>query len=135
MKPAVSRSASCVASVRLFAVAAVAIGACAMATAPADARGPTAPPKLTATVGASGQVGLTDRNGHAVTRLRRGWYTLLVRVNSGRADFRLSGPGVNRATRTHFTGEALWGIHFLRGTYRYYNDHSVRAATRVVSVY
>jgi hypothetical protein len=42
---------------------------------------------------------------------------------------------VHRATLARFTGEALWGIHFLKGTYRYYNDHSVRATLHLVSVY
>jgi hypothetical protein len=47
----------------------------------------------------------------------------------------VSGPGVHRTTLAHFTGEALWGIHLLKGTYRCYNDHSVRATTHFVSVY
>lgn len=42
---------------------------------------------------------------------------------------------MHRTTLAHFTGEALWGIHLLKGTYRCYNDHSVRATTHFVSVY
>jgi hypothetical protein len=78
---------------------------------------------------------MTERNGHTVTRLRSGWYTLLVRVTSSAADFHLSGPAVHRVTLAHFTGEALWGIRLLRGKYRYYSDHNVRATTHVISVY
>jgi hypothetical protein len=32
-------------------------------------------------------------------------------------------------------GEALWGIRLRKGTYRYYNDHNVRATTHLISVY
>jgi hypothetical protein len=56
-------------------------------------------------------------------------------VDSSRADFHVSGPGLHRTTRAHFTGEALWGIRLLKGTYRYYSDRSVRATTHFVSVY
>jgi hypothetical protein len=119
MKPAISRSApSAVVIALFFAITAAAIAAYATPSGPAGARRATAPPKLTASISASGQVALTDRNGHAVARLRRGWYTLLVRVESSRADFHMSGPAVHRATRARFTGEALWGIHFLKGAYR-----------------
>jgi len=97
----------------------------------------TAPPKLIATVTASGQVTLTAPNGHPVTRLPSGWYTVLVRVNSSNADFHLTGPTVRQTTRTHFTGEALWGVHFIVGTYRYENAHSgsSHATMHLISVY
>jgi hypothetical protein len=97
----------------------------------------TAPPKLTATVSASGEVTLTTSDGRALTRLPSGRYTVLVSVNSGDADFHLTGPAVNHATHAHFIGVALWGVHFVKGTYRYTNDRGPHGAgtTHVVSVY
>lgn len=100
------------------------------------ARNRTAPPKLVATVTASGQVTLTTPNGRPVTVLPSGWYTVHVRVNSSSANFCLTGPAVRHATRTHFTGEAIWGVHLIKGTYRYENacGDSSRAAMHVISV-
>jgi len=97
----------------------------------------TPPAKLTAMVSASGEVTLTASDGRAVTRLPSGRYTVLVNVNSSDADFHLTGPSVNHATRADFTGVALWGVRFVKGTYRYMNDRDARgaAAAHVVSVY
>jgi hypothetical protein len=64
-----------------------------------------------------------------------GWYTVFVTVNAVRADFHLTGPSVNSATKSNVPGVALWGIHFLKGTYHYANDRDPRAASRVLSVY
>jgi hypothetical protein len=76
MKPPISRSGACAVLIALFfAMPAAAIPPYATATGPAGARRATAPPTLTASVSASGQVALTDRSGRAVTRLRRGWYS------------------------------------------------------------
>jgi hypothetical protein len=136
MKQAISRPLSGLVLIALFvAITAGAIASSGMISGHAGGGAATVPPKLMAMVSASGRVALTDRNGQAVTRLRRGWYTLLVRVDSSRADFHVSGPGLHRTTRAHFTGEALWGIRLLKGTYRYYSDRSVRATTHFVSVY
>jgi hypothetical protein len=100
------------------------------------ARNRTAPPKLVATVTASGEVTLTTPNGQAVTVLPSGWYTVHVRVNSSSANFCLTGPAVRQTTRAHFTGEAIWGVHFIKGTYRYESacGDSSRATTHVISV-
>jgi hypothetical protein len=98
-----------------------------------------APPpsnKLLATVSTTGgQVTLTDSGGRTVTRLRSGWYTIFVTVNATGADFHLTGPSVDSATKAKVPGVALWGIHFLKGTYRYMNDRDAHATTRVLSVY
>lgn len=93
------------------------------------------PPRLTATVSASGAVSLTEARGHVVKRLRNGWYTVAIMVNSPNADFHLTGPKVQRVTRPRFTGVAIWGLHFLKGTYRYMSDRRVRATRRTISVY
>jgi hypothetical protein len=109
------------------------------AEAPAPtASTPTAPApsnKLLATVSTTGQVTLTDSGGHAVTRLRSGWYSIFVTVNAAGADFHLTGPGVDSATKAKIPGVAIWGLHFPKGTYRYMNDRDARATTHVLSVY
>jgi hypothetical protein len=91
--------------------------------------------KLFATVSTTGEVTLTDSSGHTVTRLRSGWYSIFVTVNTAGADFHLSGPSVDSATKAKIPGVAIWGIHFPKGTYRYMNDHDARATTHVLSVY
>lgn len=99
---------------------------------------PTAPApsnKLLATVSTTGQVTLTDPGGHTVTRLRSGWYSIFVTVNAAGADFHLTGPGVDSATKAKIPGVAIWGLHFPKGTYRYMNDRDARATTHVLSVY
>jgi hypothetical protein len=80
-------------------------------------------------------VNLTASDGRTVTRLRSGWYTIFVTVNATGADFHLTGPSVDSATKAKVPGVAVWGIHLLKGTYRYMNDRDARAATRVLSVY
>ena len=93
------------------------------------------PARLTATVSASGQVSLSRANGKAVTRLRSGWYTLSVSTSSPGADFKLIGPGVRHRTRMHFTGITVWGVHFVKGTYRYMSDQDLPVTTQVITVY
>jgi hypothetical protein len=86
------------------------------------------PAKLTATVSANGQVTLRSANGHTITRLRHGWYTVTVSVASRNADFHLTGPGTRKVTRAHFDGIVIWGVDFRKGQYRYMNDHKSRAS-------
>jgi hypothetical protein len=97
----------------------------------------TPPGKLTATVGALGEVTLTDSSGHAITRLPSGRYTVLVTVNSSDGDFHLTGPSVRRTTAAHFVGLTIWGVHLLKGTYRYENNRSGRGhdTAHVIAVY
>jgi hypothetical protein len=95
----------------------------------------TPPAKLTATVRAANEVTLTDANGQAVSRLPSGWYTITVSVNASNADFHLTGPSVQR-TASAFGSVSIWGVHFVKGTYRYMNDRNGGArSTHVISVY
>jgi hypothetical protein len=80
-------------------------------------------------------VTLADSDGHTVTRLRSGWYSIFVTVNAAGADFHLTGPSVDSATKAKIPGVAIWGLHFPKGTYRYMNDRDARATTHVLSVY
>lgn len=111
--------------------------AAAKQTATAKAADAPAPGnKLLATVSATGgEATLTDSGGHAIARVRHGWYTVFVTVNVAGADFHLTGPSVNSATKSRVPGVALWGIHFLKGTYRYMNDRDAHATTHVLTVY
>ncbi len=104
--------------------------------APKTAEAPAPSNKLLATVSPTGrEVTLTDSHGRAVTRLPSGWYSIFVSVNARGADFHLSGPGVDSATKAKIPGVALWGIHLLKGTYRYSNDRDAHAGAHVLSVY
>jgi hypothetical protein len=107
----------------------------AKAAASKTAEAPAPANKLLATVSTTGQVTLTDSRGRAVTRLHSGWYSIFVTVNAAGADFHLTGPSVDSATKTRVPGVALWGLHLLTGSYRYMNDRDARATTRVLSVY
>jgi hypothetical protein len=105
-------------------------------TASQTAEAPAPTNKLLATVSATGnEVTLTDSGGRTITRLHSGWYTIFVTVNTAGADFHLTGPSVDSATKAKIPGVALWGIHFLKGTYRYMNDRDARATTHVLAVY
>ena len=100
----------------------------------AEAPAPTN--KLLATISTTGgEATLTDSGGHSITRLQSGWYTIFVTVNAAGADFHLTGPSVDSATKAKVPGVALWGVHLLKGIYRYMNDHDAPATTHVLSVY
>lgn len=127
------------------ATAALVIGGCggvsgaakhtAAASKSTEAPAPTTN-KLLATVSTTGdEVTLTDPTGRAIARLHSGWYTIFVTVNAAGADFHLTGPSVDSATKAKIPGVALWGVHLLKGTYRYMNDHDARATAHVLSVY
>jgi hypothetical protein len=106
------------------------------ATVAKTAEAPAPTNKLLATVSTTGEeVRLTNSGGHAITRLHSGWYTIFVTVSAAGADFHLTGPSVDSATKAKIPGVALWGVHFLKGTYRYMNDRDARATTHVLSVY
>jgi len=92
------------------------------------------PPELMATVAASGEVTLTLK-GRPVTRLHSGVYTVLVRVSSSTAGFRLTGPGVDHTTRAHFVGLALFGVRFVTGTYSYASNGGAHTIAHAISVY
>jgi hypothetical protein len=111
-------------------------GASKQANTSKTAEAPAPTNKLLATVSTTGgQVTLTDSGGQTVTRLRSGWYSIFVTVNATGADFHLTGPSVDSATKAKIPGVAIWGIHFPKGTYRYMNDRDAHATTHILSVY
>jgi hypothetical protein len=89
------------------------------------------PPKLYGAVGKLGtQVTLKDARGHAVARLKPGWYTLTISDASASQRFRLFGPGIDRSTSRAFVGTAIWGINLHKGTYRYQTVGRTTASRR-----
>jgi hypothetical protein len=77
------------------------------------------PPKLYASVGPARQLALEDAKGKSVARLKSGWYTLQIKDSNAGQRFRLTGPGVNKATGVDFVGAAIWGVRLRKGTYSY----------------
>jgi hypothetical protein len=145
VNPIVRRSASSVVlatfAVGLLVATILLLGRGAAVAPPRPAGKPDAarllpPPELSTTVSATGQLTpLRTASGRAVARLHTGWYSVRITVDSTKAGFYLAGPNVHRATSPRSMDLAIWGIHFVRGTYRYMNDNNARATTRVISVY
>lgn len=59
---------------------------------------------------------------YAPRTVKAGRYRVVVSDRSARHNFRLRGPGVNRATGTTFKGTARWTLRIARSTYRYGSD-------------
>jgi plastocyanin len=89
-------------------------------SSPSPAAKPAAA-KLLATVGPSATITLT-RGGKKVTALKAGAYTIAVRDRSSFHNFRLIGPGLNRATTVSFTGTKTWKVTLRKGVYRFRCD-------------
>ena len=82
--------------------------------------GPTpAPPtpKLTASVGPGARIALRGAAGLGPGKVR-----ITVRDASAVDNFRLVGPGVNRATGVAFRGAVSWTVVLKLGTYRFRSD-------------
>jgi hypothetical protein len=74
----------------------------------------------------SGRVTLARTTGRRVGTLRRGTFWVVVSDRSRRANFRLTGPRVNRRTTVRFRGTVKWRVRLVRGTYRYGADTGAR---------
>lgn len=99
-------------------------GSLASATAATAAKPPkiASPPKLTGSITADGKITLRTASGARVTRVKPGWYTMVVFDAAANRNFRLKGPGVNKATGVKFRGTALWGVRLQKGAYRFQSD-------------
>jgi plastocyanin len=62
------------------------------------------------------QIKLT-KNGVRVKTLKRGTYTIKIEDKSSSHNFRLRGPGVNKATNVGFIGERTWRVTLKPGRY------------------
>lgn len=109
------------------------VGAALLLALPATA-GTTAT-RLTATVGPGFTITL-KKGTTRVTRLKAGTYTIVVRDRSDDHNFRLRGPGVNKATGVAFVGTRTWTVRLRAGRYTYVCDpHAthMRATFRAVA--
>jgi hypothetical protein len=94
---------------------------------------PTAAPSpgsLTATVNRV-TTSLTNNSGLRVTRLPAGRYAISVQDDSRQCNFRLKGPGIDRATSIGARDHQTWLVTFKRGTYRYSCDRRPSAAATI----
>ena len=86
--------------------------------------GSTPPPagtRLVATVGPGATISL-KRGSRKVTRVKPGLYTITVRDRSALHNFRLLGPGVNKATTVRFVGTRTWRLRLKKGLHRFRCD-------------
>ena len=77
--------------------------------------------RLVANVG-PGTAIWVKRGSRKVTRLKAGVYTITVRDRSRVHNFRLIGPGVNKATTVAFQGTRTWRVRLRPGIYRFRCD-------------
>ena len=81
----------------------------------------TAATRLVATVGPGFTI-TVKKAGVKVRTLRPGTYTITVQDRSRDHNFRLRGPGFNRATGIARVGTFTWTVRLRAGTYRYVCD-------------
>src|SRR5262249_33586712 len=83
---------------------------------------PVAPAvKLTGSVGPGKRITLT-RSGSKVVNLKAGAAILTVSDRSATDNFRLTGPGVNKATSKAGKSTTTWKVALKKGIYRYRSD-------------
>jgi plastocyanin len=91
---------------------------------------PPPPPvrRLVATVGPAATITLRTPAGRPVRTTPAGRHRITVRDRSALHNFRLTGPGVNRATGVGYRGTATWNVQLRKGaTYRFRCDpHRLR---------
>ena len=99
-----------------------ATGIAALAAALFGAAGAgAAVPKLVASVSDPLNISLT-KGGVKVTKLKAGKYTIVVQDKASDHNFRLTGPGVNKATTVSGKGTTTWTVTLKKGTYTYVCD-------------
>ncbi len=109
------------------AVAAVALAAAGTAT--------PATTTLVATVGPGFTITLT-KGGKKVTTLKAGTYRIVVRDKSNMHNFRLKGPGVNKATGVGAVTTVTWTVKVRAGRYTFVCDphaSSMKGSFRVTA--
>jgi plastocyanin len=77
---------------------------------------------LIATVGPAFTISLVTEAGQPVTRLDPGTYRIVVRDRSDMHNFRLTGPGVNRATTVAEVTDEEWTVTLAEGVYTFFCD-------------
>ncbi|MHB8470271.1 MAG: cupredoxin domain-containing protein [Gaiellaceae bacterium] len=100
---------------RIAIVAALAALTVAAGTAAAAA------PKLTASVADPFKISFTV-GGKKVSKLKAGFYTIVVEDTAADHNFHLTGPGVNKLTSVKGKGTFTWKVTLKKGTYAYVCD-------------
>jgi plastocyanin len=97
---------------------------------------PSAPigARLALNVGPGFTISLRTLGGKAVTRLRPGAYTFVVRDRSRFHNARLLGAGARRATTVSFTGSRTWRVTLRRGMLVVQCDPHRRSMRRTVRI-
>jgi plastocyanin len=87
---------------------------------------PPPPPagKILATVGPSATITVKNAAGVRLRSCASGKWVITVRDLSATENFRLVGPGLNRATGVAFRGTVRWSVQLRPGKYMYRSDHS-----------
>lgn len=62
------------------------------------------------------------KNGVRVRTIKAGTYRMKIEDESSAHNFRLRGPGINRATRVGFVGERMWTVTLKPGRYTFQCD-------------
>lgn len=105
----------------LAALLAATVAAALAVMAPTSAA--AAAPRLLGTVGPGHTISLRTASGAPVRSLKAGLYTIVIRDKADDHDFRLVGPGLNKATGVEWMGTQTWRVRFAKGkTYRFVCD-------------
>jgi plastocyanin len=99
----------------------LAVAATALALVASTGAAPSAPAKLTGTVGPGFTITL-KKGSSRVTTLRRGRYTFVIRDRSGEHNFHLRGPVGKMLTSISWTGTKTVTVNLRPGRYTYVCD-------------
>jgi hypothetical protein len=99
------------------------VSAAALAALALAVPGNAAVPRLVATVGPGDSISVRTAAGAPVRTLRPGVYAVTVRDRSAEHNFRLVGPGVNKATSVAAVQTVTWKVRMRKGgAYRFVCD-------------
>ena len=90
-------------------------------TLPVSASSTPGLPELTAKVTLR-SISLTTSDGQRVDRLQPNTYRFVVKDLTGRENFHLVGPAVNRRTKIPAKATSTWTMYLRPGTYTYRSD-------------
>jgi plastocyanin len=99
----------------------VALAAIAAALVVPSAGAKTTAGKLVGTVGPGYTITLTQ-GGKKVSKLKAGAYVITIADKAGNHNFRLKGPGLNKATSVGAKGTFTWKVTLKKGKYTYVCD-------------
>jgi hypothetical protein len=83
--------------------------------------------RLLGALTADGRATMRGASGAPVRVITAGEYAIVVSDRSPTKGFRLTGPGVRRATAARFRGTVTWRVRLVRGTYRYGAGRALRS--------